>query len=86
MGDYEGLKEVKLRAKGSERRYNRSLKPICENKGKYLSYLKGDLCDERRAVFVAMEGDKAVGMITGTRTCRSWSSCRWPAPCRLPLA
>lgn len=63
--DYERLKEIKLKAKGSEKRYNRSLKSVRENRSKYLSYLKSDLTDGRRAVFVAMEKDRAVGMITG---------------------
>jgi len=65
INDFERIKEIKLKAKTSERRYNKSLKPIWENRERYLSYLRNDLTNRDRAVFMAIERDKPVGIITG---------------------
>lgn len=63
--DYEQLKEIKLKAKASERRYNKSLKPLRQSKERYLAYLENDLTSRDRAVFMAIERGRPVGMITG---------------------
>lgn len=63
--DYEQLKELKLKAKASERRYNKSLKPMRQSRETYLAYLEEDLTSKGRAVFIAIERGKPVGMIAG---------------------
>lgn len=65
IDDFERIKEIKLRSKASERRYNKSLKPVRENRERYFSYFRNDLIDKDRAVFIAMERGKLVGIITG---------------------
>lgn len=65
IDDFEQIKGIKLAAKASERRYNKSLKPIQETREQYFSYLRNDLSDENMAVFIAMDRDKPVGIITG---------------------
>lgn len=64
-GDYEQLKELKLKAKASERKFNKSLKPMRQSGKTYLAYLESDLKSEDRAVFIAIERGRPVGMITG---------------------
>lgn len=63
--DYEQLKEMKLKAKASERIYNKSLKPLRQCKKSYFAYLAKDLRRKDIAVFIAVERGKPVGMITG---------------------
>ncbi|MBA7485420.1 hypothetical protein ES707_20966 [subsurface metagenome] len=63
--DYEQLKEIKLKAKASERIYNKSLKPLRQCKESYFAYLASDLTRKEMAVFIAVERGKPVGMITG---------------------
>jgi ribosomal protein S18 acetylase RimI-like enzyme len=63
--DYEQLKEIKLKAKAGERIYNKSLKPLRESGKTYLAYLAKDLAAGDRAVFMAIERGRCVGMITG---------------------
>ena len=63
--DFELLKDIKLKAKASERRYNKSLKPVPQSKERYFAYLANDLASEDQAVFIALERGKPVGMITG---------------------
>jgi ribosomal protein S18 acetylase RimI-like enzyme len=65
IDDLELIKEIKLEAKASERTYNKSLKPIEQTKELYFSYLKSDLENSDRAVFIAIDQDKPVGIITG---------------------
>jgi len=65
IDDFDQIKGIKLAAKASERRYNKLLKPIQQTRKKYFSYLRKDLSDEDRAVFIAMDRDKPVGIITG---------------------
>ena len=65
MDDYDLLSEIKLKAKRSERTFNKSLKPIDEVRERYLSYLKNDLTLRDRAVFVVVENGKVAGMVTG---------------------
>lgn len=63
--DFEKLKDMKLRSKRSERKHNKSLKPIDEVKRRYFSYLKKDLTFDNRAVIVAVENNKIIAMILG---------------------
>ena len=63
--DYEQLKELKLKAKASERRYNKSLKPMRQSRETYLAYLESDLESKDRAIFIAIERGEPVGIITG---------------------
>jgi len=65
IGDLEQLKEIKLKAKAYERKYSKSLKPMWQCRETYLSYLRSDLTNQDRAVFVATERDEPVGIITG---------------------
>ena len=65
LDDLEQIKDLKLQAKASEARYNPSLAPVEDNREMYLRYLRNDLTSEDRAVFVATDGDEAVGVITG---------------------
>ena len=61
--DYELLKEIKLLAKSEELKYSETLKPIDETKERYLSYLRLDLTNEKRAIFIAEEDNKTIGII-----------------------
>ncbi len=63
--DYEQLKELKLKAKASERRFNKSLKPMRQSRRTYLAYLESDLKSKDRAIFIAIERGRPVGMIAG---------------------
>lgn len=65
LDDFDRIKGLKLAVKASERKYNKTLKPIQEAREQYFSYLKNDLSDENSAVFIAMDRDKPVGIITG---------------------
>ncbi len=65
LDDLEQIKDLKLQAKASEAKYNPSLKPLEDNRERYLRYLRNDLTGEDRAVFFAIDGDEAVGVITG---------------------
>ena len=65
LADLEAIAELKLRSKASEREHSTSLRPIAECRERYLSYLRTDLTQEDRAVFVALEGGEPVGIITG---------------------
>ncbi len=65
LDDLERVKDLKLQAKASEARYNTSLGPLAENRERYVRYLREDLASEDRAVFVAIDGGEAVGIITG---------------------
>jgi len=65
IADFERIKDIKLKAKATEGKYNTSLRPLRENTGRYFSYLRNDLTNPDRAVFMAVDRDKTVGMITG---------------------
>lgn len=65
LDDLEQVKDLKLQAKASEARYNTSLRPLADNRERYVRYLRNDLTSEDRAVFVATDGDEAVGVLTG---------------------
>ena len=63
--DFEKLKDIKLKSKIGERRYNKSLKPINKVEKRYFYYLKRDLTLKDRVIFIAIKNDKIVGMILG---------------------
>lgn len=65
IDDFDQVKGIKLKAKASERRYNKSLKPLREARKKYFSYLKTDLANKDAAVLIATDRDRPVGIITG---------------------
>ncbi len=65
IADFERIKDIKLKAKATEGEYNTSLRPVRENTRRYCSYLRTDLTNPDRAVFIAVDRDKTVGMITG---------------------
>ena len=65
LDDLEQVKDLKLQAKACEARYNTSLRPLEDNRERYVCYLRSDLASEDRAVFVATDRDKGVGIITG---------------------
>jgi ribosomal protein S18 acetylase RimI-like enzyme len=61
--DFNSLKEIKLLSKKEELKYSESIKPIDENKEDYFRYLKKDLKYINRGLFMALSGDRVVGMI-----------------------
>jgi len=63
--DFDLVFSIKLESKEEERKENKSLKPVKEVQDHYSEYLKRDLKGEWRAVFVAFDGDKAVGIVVG---------------------
>ena len=65
LDDLEQVKDLKFQAKASEARYNTSLRPLEDNRERYVRYLRNDLASEDRAVFVATDRDASVGIITG---------------------
>ena len=67
LDDFEALKKFKILSKKEELKYSETLKPLKGTKKKYLDYLKTDLTRQWRAVFVAVENKKIVGMIIGKR-------------------
>ena len=67
LDDFEALKRFKILSKKEEWRYSETLKPLKETREKYLEYLKTDLTRQWRAIFIAIEDDKIVGMVMGKR-------------------
>lgn len=65
INDFEQIKDIKLRAKASEGKYDTSLRPLRENRERYFSYLRNDLTNQDRAVLIAIDQDEPIGMITG---------------------
>ena len=65
INDFEQIKDIKLRAKASEGKYNTSLRPLRENRERYFSYLRNDLTNQDRAILIAIDQDEPIGMITG---------------------
>jgi len=63
--DFDGLFKLKLESKKDERKYNKQLEPIEKVKDRYKEYLIKDLDSEHRAVFVASDDNKIIGMIIG---------------------
>lgn len=63
--DFERLKDIKIKSKIWERKYNKSLKPIDKVKKRYFYYLKKDLIFKDRAIFIVIKNDKIIGMILG---------------------
>ena len=67
LDDFEALKKFKMLSKKEELKYSETLKPLKGTKNKYLEFLKTDLTRQWRAIFVAVENKKIVGMIIGKR-------------------
>ena len=67
LEDFEALKKFKILSKKEELKYSETLKPLKDTKKKYLEFLKIDLERQWRAIFVAVENKKIVGMIIGKR-------------------
>jgi ribosomal protein S18 acetylase RimI-like enzyme len=65
IDDFDQIKDLKLKAKASEGKYNTSLRGLRENRKRYFSYLRNDLTDQDRAVLIAIDRDQPIGMITG---------------------
>jgi ribosomal protein S18 acetylase RimI-like enzyme len=65
LKDFEALKKFKILSKREELKYSKTLKPLKQTRKKYLDYLKEDLTNKTRAVFIAIEDGKIIGMILG---------------------
>ncbi len=65
IGDLHEVLKLKLESKEEERKFNQELEPVDEVKKYYKDYLKNDLQNKWRAVFVAIENNQIVGSITG---------------------
>lgn len=65
IDDFEQIKDIKLKAKARESKYNTSLRPLRENRERYFRYLRNDLTNRDRAVLIAIDRDEPIGMITG---------------------
>jgi len=65
MKDFDKVLKIKLESKEEERKFNNELEPIEKVKTHYEEYLKNDLNNEWRAVFVATENNKLIGFVTG---------------------
>lgn len=64
LKDFDKVLEIKLESKVEERKYNPSLEPVNKVIANYKEYLTNDLKSEWRAVFIAIEKDKVIGIIT----------------------
>lgn len=65
MDDFEQLFRLKLESKEDERQHNNTLLPVNKVKENYGEYLEKDLKSQYRAVFMAIEDNKPIGMIIG---------------------
>jgi ribosomal protein S18 acetylase RimI-like enzyme len=65
MKDYNEVLNLKLESKEEERKFNLELEPIEKVKKHYEEYLKNDLNSEWRAIFIAIEDEQIIGLITG---------------------
>ncbi len=63
--DFDGILNIKLEAKEEEREFNQFLKPVRDVKEHYEKYLRNDLSSEWRAVLVAEENSKIIGLVVG---------------------
>ncbi len=63
--DFDGILNIKLEAKEEEREFNQFLKPVRDVKEHYEKYLRNDLNSEWRAVFVAEDNCKIIGLVVG---------------------
>lgn len=62
--DFEELLKLKLELKESERKFNKNLPPVNKVKQHYKEYLSKDLSRENSAVFVAVEENQLIAMIS----------------------
>jgi len=67
--DFDRLMELKLLAKEEEFRLSATLRPPSETREHYARYLRQDLADENRAVFIAEEGGQIAGVILAKTIC-----------------
>lgn len=65
MDDFDELFKLKLESREEARQFNEKLVATNEVADRYESYLKKDLSNEWRAVFIAVEDGKIVGMVLG---------------------
>ena len=65
LKDFDQALELKLASKTEERKYNRELVPDRKADRTYARYLKNDLNDTWRAVFIARVTGEPVGLIVG---------------------
>lgn len=65
IDDFDKVLPIKLESKEEERKFNPQLRPVKEVIKNYEEYLKNDLSNKWRAVFIAIEKDKVVGIIVG---------------------
>ncbi len=65
LDDFEALKRFKILSKKEELKYSKTLKPLKQTKEQYFNYLKQDLRSKTREIFVAVEGEKIIGMVLG---------------------
>ena len=65
LDNFEELKKFKILSKKEELKYSETLLPLEKTKEKYLEFLKIDLEKQGRAVFIAVEDGRIIGMIMG---------------------
>ncbi|MBW2980921.1 GNAT family N-acetyltransferase [Candidatus Woesearchaeota archaeon] len=63
MEDFDGLLKLKLESREEATKFNKKLVSIETVKDRYELYLKKDLSSEWRAVFIAVDDGKIVGMV-----------------------
>lgn len=63
--DFDEILKIKLEAKEEEREFNQFLKPVRDVKEHYEKYLRNDLASEWRAVFIAENNSKLIGLVVG---------------------
>lgn len=63
--DFDLVLPMKLESKEEERKENKWLEPVDKVKEHYEDYLRRDLKGEWRAVFIALEKEKVVGLVIG---------------------
>ena len=65
MDDFDELFKLKLESREEARQFNKKLMPTKKVADRYELYLKNDLDNEWRAVFIAVEDGKIAGMVLG---------------------
>jgi ribosomal protein S18 acetylase RimI-like enzyme len=63
--DLDNLFQIKLDSKKEEKKVNKNMVSISKSKQHFYKYLKYDLTSKYRAVFIALDGKKPVGIIIG---------------------
>lgn len=65
IDDFDKVLEIKLESKEEERKFNPALRPVKKVIRYYKEYLRNDLSNKWRAVFIAVVDKKVVGIIVG---------------------